>query len=358
MSNESYNSFLVFVRLGLGASTKSPLPGLMDWDAIETLAVQQGLLGVIVDGVDKLPLEQRPPKVLLLQWIGMVMQDEARYATQQKAATDMALLFHENYIRTYVLKGDVIAECYPKPEHRVSSDMDCFLLPERSDFDAWSFGNDLIRHQGFEVSEGFYKNSTFYLSGLTVENHKFMTPFRGNKKLKTLEIILQSTLKEDDGKDRMNNSWLYRPPVMVSALFMIEHAYSHFLHEGLTWRHVLDWMMFSKKHKKDVDWYSFEAMINEFGFRVFYDSYQRLGRYLLGEVEESELTKKDKLMLKDVWADLDLHETLHGIKGKISLVGNTLRASWKYHYFAEISMIHALWIQVKGFLFIKNPTLD
>jgi len=35
-------------------------------------------------------------------------------------------------------------------------------------------------------------------------------------------------------------TWLYRPPVVVSALFLIEHAYSHFLHEGLTWRHVLD----------------------------------------------------------------------------------------------------------------------
>ena len=41
---------------------------------------------------------------------------------------------------------------------------------------------------------------------------------------------------------------------MVTALFLIEHAYSHFLHEGLIWRHVLDWMMFSGKHKDEIDW--------------------------------------------------------------------------------------------------------
>jgi hypothetical protein len=156
--------------------------GQVDWNAVEALAIQQGLLGVMVDGIDCLPLEARPPKEVLLQYIGQVMQDESRYAVQQKAAVEMALLFHENYIRTYVLKGDVVAECYPRPEHRVSSDMDCFLLPDQSDFDAWSLGNDLIKNSGYEIRTSFYKNSTFFLPGLTVENHKYMTPFRGNKR--------------------------------------------------------------------------------------------------------------------------------------------------------------------------------
>jgi hypothetical protein len=145
---------------------------------------------------------------------------------------------------------------------------------------------------------------------------------------------------------------------MVSALFLIEHAYSHFLHEGLTWRLVLDWMLFSRRHKEEIDWLTLDALVDEFGFRRFYNSYYRLGQYLLGDATEEELTTLDKRMLDDVWAELDLHETLHGVKGKLALAGNTLRASWKYHYFSEISMPHALWIQVKGFLFDKHPTLD
>lgn len=358
MQSNNKEAFINIVRLGIGASTNASLPDHVDWNAIETLATKQGLLAILVDGIDCLPLEQIPPKALLLQWIGMVMQDEARNVEQRKAAVEMANLFHENYIRTYVLKGDVVAECYPKPEHRVSSDMDCFLLPERSDFDAWSLGNDSIKAKGFEVGIGYYKNSTFHLPGLIVENHKFMTPFRGNKKLKSLEVILQSTLKGDEGEDRFADTWLYRPPVMVSALFLIEHAYSHFLHEGLTWRHVLDWMMFSKRHKKDIDWYSFDAMIDEFGFRKFYNTYNKLGQYLLGELAEEELTAVDNKVLENVWADLHLVESYHGIKAKVSFALNTIRSWWKYHHFAEISMIHALWIQVYGFLFMKHPTLD
>ena len=76
------------------------------------------------------------------------------------------------------------------------------------------------------------------------------------------------------------------------------------------------------------------------------------------EIEETELDSKDKRMLADVWADLDLHETLHGVRGKLGLVGNTLRARWKYREFSEISMLQALWIQVKGFLFDKHPSLE
>ena len=356
-NTENRKAFLALVRLGLGVQEDVSCK-FKDWQLLQDIAAHQGLLGVVVDGIEKLPDSSRPPKDLLLQWIGLVMQDETRYTIQQKAAAEMALLFHDNYIRTYVLKGAVVAECYPKPEHRVSSDMDCFLLPDKSGFDAWAFGNDLIKAKGFETDTDFYKNSAFYLPGLTVENHRYLTPFRGNKVLKRLEVLLQGLLRDDKGEDRFVDTWLYRPPVMVSALFLIEHAYSHFLHEGLTWRHVLDWMLFSRKHKEDIDWVTLDAMIDEFGFRRFYNSYYHLGLYLIGGATEKDLTTLDKRMLDDVWAELDLHETLHGVKGKLALTGNTLRARWKYHYFSEISMPYALWIQVKGFLLERHPKLS
>ncbi len=358
--------FLQLVRLGIGAETVSnfKFQDSIDWEMIQALALQQGLSGVVLDGIERFKSlnvqgVQGPPQELLLEWIGQVLQDENNNTIQLKEASEMATLFHSNDIRTYVLKGQVVAECYPRPEHRVSVDMDCYLLPEKSDFDAWSLGNDLVKENGYEVGFEFYKNSTFNLPGLTVENHKYFTPFRGNDKMEFLEIMLQSMMNEDKGEDRFDGSWLYRPPVMVTALFLIEHAYSHFLHEGLTWRHVLDWMMFSRKHKMEIDWYSLGALIDEFGLRKFYDSYYQLGKYLVGEVQElNGLSVQDKKMLEDVWAELDLHDTVKGIKGKLALVGNTWRARWKYHYFSEISMLHALWIQVKGFLFIKEPKLN
>lgn len=357
MINDNYNAFLALVRLGLGFYVDK-IPKIEEWDGIKAIANAQGLLAVVVDGIEHLQADQRPPQKVLLQWIGQVLRTESRFAAQQKAAYDMAQVFHDNHIRTYVLKGAVISECYPKPNHRDSVDLDCFLLPDEGVFDAWALGNDLMKAQGNRTDVGFYKNSTIYLHGLTVENHQFLTPFRGNKTLRSLESFLQDSIRKDKGDDRFTDTWLFRPPVIVSALFLIEHAYSHFLHEGLMWRHVLDWMMFSSRHKDDIDWSEFDSCIDKYAFRLFYDAFYRLGQYLLGYVAESELTEKEKRMLEDIWAPLDLHETLVGVKGKLGLVGNTLRARWKYRDFAEISMLRALWIQAFGVLFDKHPTLD
>ena len=371
--------------MGIGQKVEA-IPDTVDWENIKILSEQQGLSEVVFDGLEKLPEGQRPPQVFLLEWIGETLQNESIYAAQQTDAVMMADLFQKNGIRTYILKGAVVAECYPKPSHRQSADMDCYLLPEQSDFDAWNLGNDLIKAQGYEVAFDYYKNSTFCLPNLTVENHLYFTPFRGNKRLAALEMWLQKQMRESlrskpqennlsriielenttskktdytDVGSKIEGTELWRPPVMVTALFLIEHAYSHFLHEGLTWRMVLDWMLFSRKHKDEIDWTLLGAKIDEYGFRKFYDSYYRLGKYLVGEVQEfKSLRVQDRKMLDDIWAPLDLHESVRGWKGKLRLAGNTWRARWKYKYFSEDSMMKALWIQVKGVLFDKNPSLD
>ena len=359
MLTNIHESFLQLVRLGVGVSKEVTIPKDIEWDKLKVLADEHGLSEIILDGIEHLPDGQRPPQILLLEWIGETLQEEAVFATQQKEAAMMAELFHQNHIRTYVLKGTVVAECYPKPNYHVSVDVDCFLLPDKGDFDAWTLGNDLIVSKGYEVSKDFYKNSTFLLPDLTVECHQYLTPFRGNKNLKALEKVFQTLLCKDNGEDRFEETWLYRPPVMVSALFLIEHAYSHFLHEGLTWRMVLDWVLFSKKYEEEINCADFDAFIDEFGFHKFYESFSRLGQYLVGEFKEPNgLSVQDKRMLEDVWAPLDVHETVRGVKGKLALAGNTWRARWKYRYFTEMSWVTALWIQVRGFLFEKNPTLN
>lgn len=349
-------SFLQLVRLGIGTSKDTAISKDIDWAGLKALADEQGLSAVVLDGLDSLNTNALPLQ-LKLEWIGEVLQGEQTYKLQHEVAQDMGNLFHNNAIRTYVLKGDVIAECYPKPNHRVSVDIDCYLLPDKGKFDAWSLGNDLIRTKHFDVKADFYKNSTFDISGVVVENHLFLTPFRGNGWLKALEKVLQTMLLADQGDDIFEETWLFRPPVMVSALFLIEHAYSHFLHEGLTWRMMLDWVMFKKKHENEINWGDFEAYIDEFGFRKFYNSYNRLGGLLVGELTADGLQLTDKKMLKDIWALLDVHETVRGFKGKLALAGNTWRARWKYRYFTDMNWMKALWIQFKGFMFEKHPTL-
>ena len=429
-------SFLNLIRLGLGiemlnrGSTGSPTVGqdgrvqpeqqcgvqpesgqglVPAWPIYYEMAVRQGLQAIALDGATRLLEGKNPPEIdpdLRKQWVAAVLHEEVMASLQKTESCRMGRLFEKNGIRTYVLKGAVVAECYPNPVHRPSADLDCFLQPiagtqpaahtahhastqpaaptahhagdhpaapaahhagdhptapskpaPATHDTAWELGNALIEKAGVKVERDFYKNSTFFLSGLMVENHRFLTPFRGNPLLTGLEHLLQDLMKADEGKDTIESSSLCRPPVMVTALFLVEHAYSHFLHEGLTWRHILDWMMFSRRHQDNIDWPEFNRRIDEFGFRRFYDSFAQLGAFLLDEVSEEDLSKADRMMLSDVWAPLDLHETLRGFKGKLNLAGNTIRARWKYRLFSEYSMPRALWIQVKGFFFIRHPQI-
>ena len=152
--------FLHLVRLGIGHSAE-PLCEPVDWNAIEALAAKQGLLGVVLDGEEVLCTNVNlnhnlniPDKLFRLEWLGKVMIEEERFAQQRKASIEMAALFASNGIRTYVLKGMVVSECYPKPQHRVSADVDCYLLGfkvQDSRFkveDVWEKGNQLMEKAG------------------------------------------------------------------------------------------------------------------------------------------------------------------------------------------------------------------
>ena len=206
------------------------------------------------------------------QWFAKTMQFEQRYAYQLAAARKMRKWFAAEGIQTVVLKGFTVSECYPVPAHRYSADLDCFLIKDGEHFEAYELGNQVIEKRGGEVSRHYYKNSSYDLPGLHVENHKFCTPFRGNKTLKRLEQLLQEMIVAGPWTE-FEGTGLLMPPVLASALFLIEHAYSHFLHEGLNLRHILDWALFKRKHQSDLDWPAFDRYVDEFGFRRFYDAF-------------------------------------------------------------------------------------
>ena len=361
-SSNTHSSLLSFIRKGLKEDSLCVFP--TDWGALIKEARRQGVSPVVFDGYSccydrgEVTAGEDMPAAMKKKWIASVYKDEMIAQSQLRSSTDMAELFAANGIQTYVLKGQVIAECYPIPSHRRSVDMDCFLTSaDGKETDACERGNQVIEGQGIKVGRSFYKNSSFFFKDVHVENHRFLTPFRGNKLLTRFEVYLQNLLREDEGSDRIDGTWLCRPPVMVSALFLIEHSYSHFLHEGLTIRHVLDWVMFRRRHEGDIDWDIFEKSIDEYGFRRFFNAYAHVGEFIVGMRDESDLTASEHRMIDSVWEGLDLHDTVEGFCGKLNLVGNTLRAAWKYRNFSPISMPHALWIQMKGFLFIRRPKI-
>ena len=361
--NAEREILLKLIRASVIGDTGFVIPNSLDWSAMIDESKRQSVSVIASDGLQKMyddgtysDLGDKELRRIKARWFSKTLKYEQRYSGQLAAAKKIDKWFAEEGIETVVLKGFTISSCYPIPSHRYSADFDCFLVKDGEHLNAYENGNQVVEKHGVKVSRSYYKNSSFSVSGLHVENHKYCVPFRGNNLLRRFERLLQSMIRNGP-LSPFEDTGLLAPPPLASALFLTEHAYSHFLHEGLNLRHILDWALFRRKHASDVDWVSFDRYVDEFGFRHFYEAYCHLGEFVLGEREEEALTAPEKRMMDSVWAGLDLHDSVKGFMGKMRLAGNTLRAGWKYREFSPISMVKALWIQAKGVLFEKNPVI-
>ena len=132
------NDFLSLVRLGIGTDNgTSPLTEKVDWSKMGALAKQHGFLGVLVDGVNRLPQNTRPPQTTWLRWIGEVMQGyESQYVLYRKAVADLADWYHDHGYPMMVLKGLACGMNWPKPEHRPYGDIDIYLFGKQKEADA------------------------------------------------------------------------------------------------------------------------------------------------------------------------------------------------------------------------------
>ena len=104
--NNIHNSFLQLVRLGIGLDEAVCLPEDVDWPVIQAIAAQQGLSAVILDSIDRLPEDLRPPQGLMLKWIGDVLPNyEQRYEFYRKVIAEMAGFYNAHGLKMMVLKG-------------------------------------------------------------------------------------------------------------------------------------------------------------------------------------------------------------------------------------------------------------
>lgn len=320
------------------------------WQILVDLSFQQGVAAIAVDGLQKLyescpnlelELDKPEYEALKYEWFGSVFQAETDFSAYLSAAKSLAKLYADNGVKTLVLKGLVFSECYPVPSHRSSCDLDCYLTGD------YEKGNQLVEQNGEEVNRNYFKNSSFNYKGLHVENHHFFTAFRGSRKAKRYERLLHQEIESGETR-RIFGSDLLAPPVMLSALFCISHAQTHFLTEGITLRHILDWALFRKCHYDEIDWSRFESVCREYGMWQFAQTFTRIGLFLLGEAEYSSLTAVDLRLLDDTLFS-PREEQYRGMKRRVQLVMKSLRSGWKYRYFSDQSALGNVVQRVVGY---------
>jgi hypothetical protein len=257
--------FLELVRLGIGHRA-SITSNQIDWQEIYELAIQQGLLGVVIDGIERLPNSLLPPQELLLEWIGEVLQSyEYRYDAYKNIIAEMAGFYNSHGVKMMVVKGYACSLNWPKPNHRPCGDIDIWQFGKQKGADAL-----LAKEKGIQIDKSHHHHTVFYWGDFMVENHYDFNHIHHHKSGPALERIFKDLGKDDNHSVILNGEKVYLPTPNLHALFLLKHSMTDFAAFYVTLRQVLDWGFHVQKHHNEIDWKWLSGVINQFHMKEFF----------------------------------------------------------------------------------------
>ena len=235
--------FLRF-SLGLEGEVKGLLDGRkgsFDWDACYQFAKRQTLVGVLFDGIQRLPKELAPARPLLLRWLSDSESIRRRNMRMDRASAYIYNKVCAAGFRCCILKGQGNALLYPHPSSRIPGDVDVWVMANREE----------LRHIALSLTEGDGSSLLESLNhigltvhGVSVELHS--TPALLNSPLHNSR--LQRWLKRNADLQCSNRIALPNNAgeVAVSTLsfniiYQLCHLFHHCFYEGVGLRQIVDY---------------------------------------------------------------------------------------------------------------------
>lgn len=265
-TSKTISEFLSLLRLGTNHSVSSFLVDV-DWKALQNLADEQGLSAVVLDGVEKLPGQQRPPKAFLLEWIGVTLQGyEYRYELYLRAIAELACFYNSHGYKMMILKGYACSLDWPKPEHRPCGDIDIWLFGKQKEAD-----DLLAREKGLKIDSIHHHHHTvFNWRDFMVENHCDFVNVSDYQSSADIEKVFKELGCDDTYFVELYGEKIYLPSPNLHSLYLLRHTLNHFASIGISLRQVLDWAFFIEKHTKEIDWRWLNEMLEKFYMKDFF----------------------------------------------------------------------------------------
>ena len=237
--SKQHQIFFDFLRFSIGP--KSEIPSSLkeaDWKALYRIAQKQCLVGVLFDGIKKLPAEYvGMKKELLLQWMAESQMLVKANVRLNDAAIQVSEWFRKKGFRTCILKGQGNALMYPNPYSRTPGDIDIWV--EGGDKRVISFVRSISPHE-----KACYHHIEFpSYKGVEVEVHyrpSFLLCFRHNRKLQKY----YKRVKEEQFSHRVKlgeQGEIAIPTVGFNLIFQLTHIFSHLMNEGIGLRQLVDY---------------------------------------------------------------------------------------------------------------------
>ena len=230
--------FFDFLRFCIGSTLEIPSSlKEADWNELFAIAQKQCLLGVLFDGIERLPADSGISKELLYKWMGQCRMLEKVNAQLNDAAVNVAEWFRKKGFRTCLLKGQGNALLYPNGAHRTPGDIDIWV--EGGDKKVISFVRTILPN-----GKACYHHIEFPpYNGVEVEVHyrpSFLICFWYNRRLqKYYERVKDEQFSHKVMLDGYGE--LAVPTAEFNIIFQLTHIFAHLMNEGIGLRQLLDY---------------------------------------------------------------------------------------------------------------------
>ena len=257
--NNNTQAFFALIRAGLWRDTvadESWLKGhdfsVVDWQKVYELADEQLVSGLLLAAIEVLPRNQRPPKPLLMQWIGDIQMIEQQNQSLNEYVAWLIDRLREEDINAVLVKGQGIAQCYAKPIWRAPGDVDLLL----SDADYEKAKKVLIPlAESVDKEFTLYKHIGMTMPGeLLVELHGTLHSRLSHRVDRIIDEAQSDVFSGGCVRSWINgNTQVFLPGPDSDVIFLFTHILKHFYQGGIGIRQICDLCRFLWTYQDQLD---------------------------------------------------------------------------------------------------------
>lgn len=286
--------FFELLQIALGNREKlSVVPSAEEWAEIYAESERQAVTGILLHGIEKLPAEQRPAKVFLLQWIGVGEIIKQQNSLLNGRCKELTSNLSAAGLHPTILKGQGIAQCYPESLQKLRQPGDIDVYVDCGLRKALEYAESL----GQKNVEWDYKHLHLKVWDDTeVEMHyhvEVLLNLWKNRKLQKWFAAHEEQLYNHT--DCTDTTDLITPTAEFNVFYILLHIYRHFLYEGVGLRQIVDYYMVLRMvHDSRLMVNEYVETVREFGMEKFAMGLMWVMHEVLGMPREWMLWEPDE----------------------------------------------------------------
>lgn len=272
--------FLELLRAGLWGNENPDIriDGATDWQEVYRFATEQSTLGLVLAGLEH--SDVKPPKELLLQWIGEVQAIEHRNKAMNAFVASLVERLRAEDVYTILVKGQGIAQCYERPLWRACGDVDLFLSE-----DNYKKALQILSTLATSIEEEneYNKHLAMTIGDWPVELHGTLHSGLWRSIDRELDNVQYDVFYGGRVRSWMNgHTQVFLPGADEDVVFVFAHILQHFYKEGIGLRQICDWCRLLWTKKDSLNQKLLESRIKSMGVMTEWKAFAALAVDYLG----------------------------------------------------------------------------